>query len=254
VLYDGLSNTLKQREKCIKAAAVLLEQGTSVVVGKSYHVISEPRSPAACMDKEKSKLTRGTRLDNTNADPGTRAVWVNLAKETNVPIRCIHFTAGAKVCEHNDTVRALNLCPEVSRSARALPLHVPAPGHASTGDSAHASSAAAFGVDAWLVEEGPSMHALRRGKGRGKPVLTNALQTNPENRTMLPKMAFTGFASRYRQPTLLEGFTDITTVHFKVSTHQPRGAGAIKKRADQFESSMALKSRGRYGASIGFSR
>jgi hypothetical protein len=54
VLYDGLSNTLKQREKCIKAAAVLLEQGTSVVVGKSYHVISGPRSPAACMDKTKA--------------------------------------------------------------------------------------------------------------------------------------------------------------------------------------------------------
>jgi hypothetical protein len=33
---------------------------------------------------------------------------------------------------------------------------------------------------------------------------------------MLPKMAFTGFASRYREPTLDEGFDDITKVNFKV--------------------------------------
>jgi hypothetical protein len=117
VLYDGLSNTLKQREKCIKAAAVLLEQGTSVVVGKSLSCHFGTPLASGVHGREKSKLTRGTRLDNTNADPATRAVWVNLAKETNVPIRCIHFTAGAKVCEHNDTVRALNRCPEVSRSA-----------------------------------------------------------------------------------------------------------------------------------------
>jgi bifunctional polynucleotide phosphatase/kinase len=41
-------------------------------------------------------------------------------------------------------------------------------------------------------------------------------QMNPESRTMLPKMAFTGFASRYREPTVDEGFDDITKVNFKV--------------------------------------
>ena len=41
-------------------------------------------------------------------------------------------------------------------------------------------------------------------------------QMNPESRTMLPKMAFTGFASRYREPTADEGFDDITKVNFKV--------------------------------------
>lgn len=33
---------------------------------------------------------------------------------------------------------------------------------------------------------------------------------------MLPKQAFTGFASRYRQPSLDEGFEDITKVDFQV--------------------------------------
>jgi hypothetical protein len=54
--------------------------------------------------------------DNTNADPDTRAVWVKLAQRLNVPIQCVLFTASAKLCEHNDTVRALNLGPEVSFS------------------------------------------------------------------------------------------------------------------------------------------
>jgi predicted kinase len=53
-------------------------------------------------------------IDNTNADPETRAVWVKLAQKLNVPLRCVLFTASARLCEHNDTVRALNPGPEVS--------------------------------------------------------------------------------------------------------------------------------------------
>lgn len=39
---------------------------------------------------------------------------------------------------------------------------------------------------------------------------------NPEHRTLLPKIAFTGFVSRYQEPKLEEGFEDITRVDFKV--------------------------------------
>lgn len=53
-------------------------------------------------------------LDNTNADPETRRVWINLALKLNVPIRCVLFTAPPRLCEHNDTFRALNLGIEVS--------------------------------------------------------------------------------------------------------------------------------------------
>ncbi|GAB7361468.1 hypothetical protein MBLNU230_g1524t1 [Neophaeotheca triangularis] len=110
---------LKTRDKCLKTAKQLLEDQTSVVV------------------------------DNTNADAETRAAWLKLAKSFDLPVRLVHFTAPAKLCEHNDTVRALS---------------------------------------------GTLM--------------------NPESRTMLPKMAFSGFASRYREPTLEEGFEDITVVDF----------------------------------------
>ncbi|GAB7330138.1 hypothetical protein MBLNU13_g01816t1 [Cladosporium sp. NU13] len=111
---------LKTRDKCIKVATQHVEDKQAVAV------------------------------DNTNADKETRAIWVKLAAKLNVPIRLVHFTAPPKLCEHNDTVRAL------------------------TGDL-----------------------------------------MNPESRTMLPKMAFTGFASRYREPTVDEGFEDITKVNFK---------------------------------------
>ncbi|KAM0715643.1 hypothetical protein Q7P37_009141 [Cladosporium fusiforme] len=111
---------LKTRDKCVKAAAEHVEEKQSVVV------------------------------DNTNADKDTRAIWVKLAAKLNVPIRLVHFTAPATLCQHNDTVRAL------------------------TGDL-----------------------------------------MNPESRSILPKMAFTGFASRYREPTTDEGFQDITKVNFK---------------------------------------
>lgn len=46
--------------------------------------------------------------DNTNADPDTRGHWIQLARKVGVPIRCIYFTAPTKLCQHNDTVRALN--------------------------------------------------------------------------------------------------------------------------------------------------
>ncbi|MCJ1374282.1 hypothetical protein MMC20_005514 [Loxospora ochrophaea] len=71
-------DTLKTREKCLKVASECLSTGKSVVV------------------------------DNTNADPDTRKVWVQLAQKIGIPIRCMHFTASPKLCEHNDTVRALN--------------------------------------------------------------------------------------------------------------------------------------------------
>lgn len=46
-------------------------------------------------------------------------------------------------------------------------------------------------------------------------------QMNPEKRAMLPKLAFTGFASRYREPKLDEGFQDITKVDFMVGPAMP---------------------------------
>ncbi|KKY28613.1 putative polynucleotide kinase3phosphatase [Phaeomoniella chlamydospora] len=65
---------LKTRDRCVKKALEHLRAGNSVVV------------------------------DNTNADPETRAIWVKLAEAENVPIRCVLFTASSRLCEHNSTI------------------------------------------------------------------------------------------------------------------------------------------------------
>ncbi|KAI4808920.1 PNK3P-domain-containing protein [Aureobasidium sp. EXF-8845] len=115
---------LKSRERCLKVARELLEDGKSVAI------------------------------DNTNADVKAREYWTELAKSLELPIRCVHFTAPSKLCEHNDAFRSMG---------------------------------------------------------------GQALEMNPESRNMLPKQAFTGFASRYVPPTLDEGFVDITKVDFEFS-------------------------------------
>ncbi|KAI8934015.1 hypothetical protein NX059_008783 [Plenodomus lindquistii] len=84
---------LKTRDKCVKAATALLEEGTSVVV------------------------------DNTNADPETRAVWINLAQKLQVPIQCVLFTAPIHVCQHNDTFRALNIDQDTNPEKRTILPH-----------------------------------------------------------------------------------------------------------------------------------
>lgn len=64
--------------KCVKLAQDLLAEGKSVVI------------------------------DNTNRDVKTREIWVTVAKEAKVPIRCVWFQTNLAVCKHNDAVRVLN--------------------------------------------------------------------------------------------------------------------------------------------------
>lgn len=40
---------------------------------------------------------------------------------------------------------------------------------------------------------------------------------NPEKRTILPGIAFGGYASRYKKPEVFEGFQDMIEVPFRVS-------------------------------------
>ncbi|KAF2218130.1 polynucleotide kinase 3 phosphatase-domain-containing protein [Elsinoe ampelina] len=105
-----------------------------------------------CLRRATEYLTEGqsVAVDNTNADMDVRKAWLDLAAKHNVPVRVVLFTASPKLCEHNDTVRALG-----------------------------------------------------------------GIKMNPESRTMLPKMAFSGFAGRYVEPSVREGFQDITKVDFR---------------------------------------
>ncbi len=59
---------------------------------------------------------------------------------------------------------------------------------------------------------------------------------------MLPKVAFVGFASRYREPRLDEGFQDITRIDFQVRQLQllcamdpPQRLADFRIRSAKFE-------------------
>lgn len=57
---------------------------------------------------------------------------------------------------------------------------------------------------------------------------------------MLPKMAFTGFTSRYREPRIEEGFQDITKIDFRVSVER-RVRCTTSDQSHQFEGSEEQK-------------
>lgn len=68
-------DTLKTKEKCFKAASEAVAAGKSVVI------------------------------DNTNPEPATRAMYMGLAKEKNLPIRCFHFQTPEELTHHLNLYR-----------------------------------------------------------------------------------------------------------------------------------------------------
>jgi predicted kinase len=58
-------------------------------------------------DEIQHYLTKHLNADNTNADVKAREYWTELAKSLELPIRCVHFTAPSKLCEHNDAFRSM---------------------------------------------------------------------------------------------------------------------------------------------------
>jgi len=108
-----------------------------------------------------------------------------LAQKLSIPIRCVHFTAPTKLCEHNDTVRA-------------------------------------------LTDE----------------------RFNPENRSILPHSAFAGFASRFKEPKVKEGFQDIVTIEFQVLLQLPLICGTAGSQGSCFSSKVTTSSV-EYGVNTG---
>ncbi|KAI9039103.1 putative DNA 3'-phosphatase Tpp1 [Aspergillus affinis] len=100
---------LKTRPKCIKVAKEHLAAKKSVVVGPhsspdfANSLLAENNSPTRV-----GELGIKTHIDNTNADLETRAHWIEVAKEFEVPIRCVYFSASPDLCRHNNAVRAAN--------------------------------------------------------------------------------------------------------------------------------------------------
>ncbi|CAK7275261.1 DNA kinase/phosphatase Pnk1 [Sporothrix epigloea] len=66
---------LRSKDRCIKRATALLESGKSVVI------------------------------DNTNPDPASRSVWIDIGIAKRVVVRCVWFNVTKALCEHNEAVR-----------------------------------------------------------------------------------------------------------------------------------------------------
>ncbi|KAH9946406.1 PNK3P-domain-containing protein [Epithele typhae] len=79
-------DSLKTRDKCVKAAGEALQNKQSVVV------------------------------DNTNRNVATRKYYLDLAKKHKVPTRCLIFTGSMELAWHNNLYRAFNLPPEQAAS------------------------------------------------------------------------------------------------------------------------------------------
>ncbi|KAF9580496.1 hypothetical protein BGW38_002841, partial [Lunasporangiospora selenospora] len=71
-------DTLKTKDKCLKAAEESLKNSKSVVI------------------------------DNTNADKATRAPYIALAKKYNIPVRCFLFMVDKHLAVHNNYFRAFH--------------------------------------------------------------------------------------------------------------------------------------------------
>ncbi|KAF9940150.1 hypothetical protein BGZ65_007905, partial [Modicella reniformis] len=77
--YDYVNqDTLKTKDRCLKAAEGSLQKRRAVVV------------------------------DNTNPDVSARAPYIALAKKHNVPVRCFIFTADVNLATHNNYFRAFH--------------------------------------------------------------------------------------------------------------------------------------------------
>lgn len=70
-------DTLKTRDRCVKACKEGLASGKSVIV------------------------------DNTNPEASTRRLYIQLAKEAKVPVRCFYFGENEGLAQHNNYYRAL---------------------------------------------------------------------------------------------------------------------------------------------------
>ncbi|TBU28970.1 PNK3P-domain-containing protein [Dichomitus squalens] len=77
-------DTLKTRDKCVKAVDQALKDKHDVVV------------------------------DNTNRDKETRQYYISLAKKHKVPVRCIYFAGSIELAWHNNLYRAFNMPPSVA--------------------------------------------------------------------------------------------------------------------------------------------
>ncbi|KAF9976809.1 hypothetical protein BGZ73_007716 [Actinomortierella ambigua] len=183
-------DTLKTRDKCLKAVEESLKASKSVVV------------------------------DNTNADEATRALYIAVAKKYNRPVRCFLFTASRELVNHNNYFRAFHRpligaiqgqVEEAQPSTKVV--------KASTKVSAATSTTS---VRTEQSNNGPNSNGESSTRvsdtvASSSTTTTSIIKVRDEPvRERLSEMVFATFYRKYQEPKLEEGFTEIKKINFLV--------------------------------------
>ncbi|KAF9958999.1 hypothetical protein BGZ72_010439 [Mortierella alpina] len=187
-------DTLKTREKCLKAV------------------------------EENLKISKAVVVDNTNPDVPTRAPYIALAKKYNVPVRCFLFVADKDLATHNNYFRAFHRplieaaervkgnadkttvsTTETTKTTSTTTTTTTTTTTSTTAieDNAGSSSSSSSDAEPSSTTTTVSKQAVTVTKFRDEP---------PRER--LSEMVFASYAKRYQEPTLQEGFTEIKRINF----------------------------------------
>ncbi|KAF9436293.1 ESCRT-III subunit protein snf7 [Entomortierella beljakovae] len=181
--YDYVNqDTLKTKEKCLKAVNESLKNKRCVVV------------------------------DNTNADIAARAPYIALAKKYNVPVRCFLFTADRELAAHNNQFRAFHKpLAEVVGKARSK----------ATAQTTVVTSKEEISVSTEVaprnpidLDEGSSSSSSSASTSSPHVKLTVTKVRDEPSRERLPEMVFATYAKKYQEPNIKEGFSEIKKINF----------------------------------------
>ncbi|KAG0227052.1 hypothetical protein BGW42_003177 [Actinomortierella wolfii] len=183
-------DTLKTRDKCLKAVEENLKASKPVVV------------------------------DNTNADVATRALYIAIAKKYNCPVRCFLFTASRELVNHNNYFRAFHrplIASAQGYDVEAQPINevtTTKSTKSTTTITAQSSENTAKDGETSITVSNTSTVATVTTSTSTK---SNAIKVRDEpKRERLSEMVFATYYRKFHEPTLDEGFKEIKKINFLV--------------------------------------
>ncbi|TPX55881.1 hypothetical protein PhCBS80983_g04944 [Powellomyces hirtus] len=191
-------DTLKSRDKCLRATEDALAEGKSVVVDNTNPDAATRRlyfaAAARAAAKRASNNSSTSSISNDTVDP--------------IPVTCLYFTADQDLCQHNNVYRAYMSARDQEGRWEDHP-HQAAPTAKST-----------------------SSTTKRNGKTKTAPPPSDSHHpSTPPSPPIprLPTMAFRSFTSRLEPPTMQEGYVAIIHIPFvpRFATHEEEHAWGL---------------------------
>ncbi|KAF9347893.1 hypothetical protein BGX26_000666 [Mortierella sp. AD094] len=187
--YDYVNqDTLKTKEKCVKAVEESLKNKRAVVV------------------------------DNTNPDVAARASYIALAKKYNVPARCFLFMADRDLAAHNNYFRAFHrpLIEAADKASSKEALSTTTTMTATISTTTTTKSKTTLKSTGTIIEKptGASEGSSSTSISSSQTVLTVTKVRDEPPRERLSDMVFASYAKRYQEPALKEGFSEIKKINF----------------------------------------